>query len=655
MANNDQYLDELAKSLANNHVRSTIIPIKGFDLLPEAKFKLLQPGSIIKEYHRRVIVVIGNGASIDAGLPTTEKAVEQLSDHISVPLSKVVIDKELERLESVQRLDRSQFETQVMAMSVTEHSGNLIREKLVDLYKRKFMPSLTYEILAHLLKHRFVDAIINFNFDELLDQAISDELKPEEYHLILSDGDCPSGDAPFETPLPKPFYIKPHGTVSHPSTLRFTREDYFRLPIDIQRVISKLFSTNPVDLISIGFAMESFEFNQIASSNVPENPKSKLFYIKRHKLKNKLGNKYEGPFLIPVSQKGGLSRILNNLWKQTSNHFLTGYGSRDINRHRLLSQLFQDEQKYTEDNVDYLWDRTVIELCLAIAKARGFMTMSGLSSGRPGKYYQEYQKLEDQTISFKALCKSLGLKDVAYGYDALRLNHGDLKAKILSEREFKNDLDNFLDKVRNQLSSNSRKLVFEKQRKKVRSTLIHHFQGEEIEVRAAPEVIYDNLFQEPTVIRSQTALKYLTRFLLTKYPWKYLLVVAETGKWLKEETVKKMMKETVGDNTRAIYLIIADDNHKPELKKLYKSKLWFGEMSWWDQNRHLTLLLNKNMKEICSIYFTRQRRTNNIVPVFLNSSDSQIVHEVFKAYYMRSQGVKIIDSKNIKEFVLPPL
>lgn len=40
----------------------------------------------------------------------------------------------------------------------------------------KYLPSYLYEIISHMFKHRFFDAIINFNFDEILDNALEDEM-----------------------------------------------------------------------------------------------------------------------------------------------------------------------------------------------------------------------------------------------------------------------------------------------------------------------------------------------------------------------------------------------------------------------------------------------------------------------------------------------
>jgi hypothetical protein len=640
------YENLLAKSLANNHVSSCLGPHKDHS-------RLLKEHSQIRGYDRRIIVIVGSGVSQDAGLWGTKRLIAELRKP-GFPLSEEVIEKELDRLESVQKLDRSQFETLLLAMSATEHSGKVVREKLVEIYNRRYKPTLPYEILAHLLKHKFVDAIISFNFDELLDQAISDELNPGEYHFILSDGDSPS------TPLPqgkgvlqKPFYIKPHGTASHSSTLRFTRDDYFRLPIGIQRIIKELLSARPVDLISIGFDMKSFEFNHILRGAVPE---SRIFYINLYEPEPDI------PFednikshLIRVGDKSrALSKVLGDILDKTYKHFWQSYTPRDIYRHRLLATLFEGEKPDVEDISTYLWDRTVIELALAIAKAKGFVTMSGLSAGRTGKYFRKYQSFPtSQERLFKDLCAAIGLRDVAYGHDALRLTKNDRRPEILSEDEFNDTLDSFVDDVRTLLKP-ARRWAFDTHRHKFKDTLLMHYKGEEVEIRAAPEILHANLFQAPQVIRSKTALDCQTVELLENRHWRWLLLVSETGEWLTHPRIKKVI-DIKRHVRRKIYLIVADESHKKNLLRAYPKQIVVKRMAWWDHNRHLSLFLDKNKNEMCSIYFTRQRRATDIVPVLLDESDSRIVFEFWKAYWIRVTEPGVwIDRKKIEDFKFPP-
>ncbi len=103
---NDDPSRVLARSLANNHVCSSLGP--GYD-----REKVMIRGAMDSEYKRRVVAVVGSGASVDAGLPGTEDALNEIRK--STPLPKKVFNKELNRLESVHKFDRNQFETCLMA------------------------------------------------------------------------------------------------------------------------------------------------------------------------------------------------------------------------------------------------------------------------------------------------------------------------------------------------------------------------------------------------------------------------------------------------------------------------------------------------------------------------------------------------------------
>jgi hypothetical protein len=646
-------IGELAKSLANNYAYSHVFG-SGKEKKSLRK-SLLKEGSLIKKYSKRVIVIVGSGASQDAKLLGTEAAFLEIKKD-NFPLPEKVIDAELTWLESVQKLNKEQFETRLLAMSSTEYSGKIVRERLVEIYNRRFLPTLSYEILAHLLKHKFVDAIISFNFDELLDQAISDELNPEEYFRILSDGDCPSDPLHSDKALKKPFYIKPHGTISHQSTLRFTRDDYYRLPQGIQELIKNLLSGRPVDLISIGFDMKSFEFISIVNKARENKLESNIFYINKKEVVSEpelIG--FEKPQWIEVTaRKNKLGVVLQNILDQTHEHLNKQYPPRSIDRHQTLALLFEGEKKKKKDNRYYLWDRTVIELALAVAKAKGFITMSVLSSGRPGKYFKEYKSMvPTHKEPFRKLCEDIGLTDIAYGFDALRLSKKPIP-KILSKNEFNGKLKSFLIKVREQLKP-LRKGTFDKHKVPFKETLLMHYKGAEVELRSPPEIVHDNLFLNPKPITSKRALDCQTTSMLGENDWNYVLLVSETGEWLDQDTLKNALNS---DTNRKIYVVVADDSHQTKLEKRYPNQIRIVSMNWWDHNRHLTLFLHKDPdkdpKVLRSIYFTRSRRATDIVPVLLDSKDSEIIFEFWKAYWLRATEGKTITRKRIREFKFPP-
>jgi len=181
------------------------------------------------------------------------------------------------------RLDNIEFETFFWSLCEI-FPMEMVKNLLSETYSFRHAPTLFYSLVAHLFKNRFIDVIINFNFDELLDQAIQDEIGLTGYDRIISDGDCvPLDELTYGGRLRQPLYIKPHGTYSHKSSLRFTKDQYHNLPFDIRQTLIDLFSSQKEDqvkranLICIGFDMNSVEFNEILAEHLPKD--SKLFFF----------------------------------------------------------------------------------------------------------------------------------------------------------------------------------------------------------------------------------------------------------------------------------------------------------------------------------------------------------------------------------------
>ena len=212
------------------------------------------------------------------------------------------------------------FETSLHLLSEM-FSVTTIRKLIQEIYNYKHGPTLTYEIIAHLFKNGFIDVIVNFNFDEFLDQAIANEMHRDGYDLILSDGDCKSyKELAFDGRLRQPLYIKPHGTASHKSSMRFTKNQYYELPLDMRTLLEEIMSGKiltekteannnehldakkeehsdnrkaehldeiiKINLITTGFGMESLEFNDIIAKNFPEGSQIfNMYYFKFNKIK----------------------------------------------------------------------------------------------------------------------------------------------------------------------------------------------------------------------------------------------------------------------------------------------------------------------------------------------------------------------------------
>jgi hypothetical protein len=273
------------------------------------------------EYRTRNIVVVGAGCSMDSysGMPGGEMLIkrfrvenEKFDDSI---LRRYEQDKK--EIQSITGRDTLSFENYLYIMSKSYMTQPEIRKLIDDYTNFKYSPVYFNEIIAHMLKHSFIDAVINFNFEETLDQAISEEIGEGNYHNIISDGHCIDLDSITANGTMKaPIYIKPHGTNSHKSTLRFTNKHYFDIPDDISRMmkcliggfessreIEELLQENKrdsrieveefghgnngkggkrrtidkVNLICVGFNMESIEFLDILNSYLPTD--SDIYYI----------------------------------------------------------------------------------------------------------------------------------------------------------------------------------------------------------------------------------------------------------------------------------------------------------------------------------------------------------------------------------------
>lgn len=273
-----------------------------------------------KNKTRRNVVVIGAGVSFDSYncIPLgdqvkgflSEKFIEGKNGLSKIDFLRRKYDRENNNLTELSG-GLQDFENFLYLLQSFFVNGDDLRTELNDLIGYRHSPSLFYEIIAHLLKHQFIDVVINFNFEEMLDQAIDQEIGKDNYHFVLSDGHSVSvEDLISDSRIKRPVYIKPHGTYSHKSSLRFTKQHYLDMPEDISDMLSVILEGNRnatggeskknmdsddkpseagaapgdnkefvdrVNLICVGFDMASIEFNRILNTKLPAN--SKIYHF----------------------------------------------------------------------------------------------------------------------------------------------------------------------------------------------------------------------------------------------------------------------------------------------------------------------------------------------------------------------------------------
>nr|WP_321237179.1 SIR2 family protein [uncultured Psychroserpens sp.] len=345
------------------------------------------------------------------------------------------------------------FETSLHLLSEM-FSVTTIRKLIQEIYNYRHGPILSYEIIAHLFKNGFIDVIVNFNFDELLDQAIDDEMHRDGYDLILSDGDCKSfSELAFNGRLRQPLYIKPHGTASHKSSMRFTKNQYYELPLDMRILLEEMMSgkiikDHPAEvdqkvkiiLTTVGFGMQSLEFNDIIAKNFPEGSKIfDFYYFDKENEENKTEKDIidsEESKLVKIFKKRdapiekedfrfigtenfkdfeevwkgndmtSIGHAFYKLFTLVQSYFEPKFKPSDINRHLLVTKIFGNKKFWDElksDNkygsffletyfnrCDYYKDRLMLEIVINLVSNNGKLDLSILMKGNAGYYYSLY-------------------------------------------------------------------------------------------------------------------------------------------------------------------------------------------------------------------------------------------------------------------------
>lgn len=459
---NNNPLKEIAKYLAKNYYdislytnrinsedkNSNLYREKYTTIFSEEYRDLLKDefnGDPLQQPITRNVVIIGAGATKDGF-----KEVKMASEFIELIKSKNGIDfnstikghltekydierDRLRALYTTEAKDSLDFETELRLLTHF-YPEQVIRDKITEHYNKRFYPCRVYEILAHLFKHRFIDVIINFNFDEMLDQAIINEMAgSSNFHYIYSDGHCvEKSQYIINGTFRKPIYIKPHGTASHPSTMKFTKEDYYLLPTAMKKQIEDVLSATIrigqeekeearrvdfLNIITVGYAMKSLEVNQIlrkllTTENALKIPiKAKIFHFN---IKSE-GTRYPYPTSgireiddCVVADEGyqraifsgdgqtykNLGHSFEALWNEIMLWFTDNYKPSNINDHLIISKLFHDEEnrkRSIDDDIEYFEKRIYAEICISLMRTKDKIDLKQFINEGGGNYYTLYK------------------------------------------------------------------------------------------------------------------------------------------------------------------------------------------------------------------------------------------------------------------------
>jgi hypothetical protein len=663
-SNQHDDLVQLADRLIARHLRVSIPDIDTRRELQHSRTK--EP--LFLHQKVRCVAVVGAGGSV----PIVDRGIEladRLDGEFSSAAEKKARKEELFRLQRVYGLNPKDFETRIAALSRTPETTEHVRTVVSQRYALRHPTILGYELLAHLLKHRFLDAIISFNFDELLDQSLDDELGPTAYHRLVSDRDCLSVMTDPDSSAYLPLYLKLHGTASEPESLRLTREAYYKLSPKLMEVVEKLLESETTVIVNVGSAMTGFDLHRLL--RIPEQLEVYDLSYKplSAEVERAIRDERKDPmedslhpdekrakplFVLPASHlaagtakpkcDGWLKRLTRVIAHRSGKHAdpkslarLVDFRSAD--RHEAvadvlgpaatLNRWIKNPKDDHDEYVEYLRKRTVVEMALSGAKARGLAQLSWMALDRCGTYFELYRREGGQARgleTWNTLRRASGLKenkalpDVVESDQKLCLTGArpTLQDGAWSLREFVPNLH--AEHVISQIGARDPGVE-----KRLARILRRLQDGSEVEIDSTDDQIcakaFDDAFSLPTI----TSLSVYTQGLFDGlHPEDEIYIICETGEWLLD---KKMLDRLKKQNH--IEVITAFKLKWNQLEGKYGDRLKLHAIDPWRHNRHMTITCRGSFPQR-AVYFARRLRTPIITPVYLKEvKDAERVKRTF--------------------------
>ncbi|HEY2141267.1 MAG TPA: SIR2 family protein [Solirubrobacteraceae bacterium] len=638
---------QLANALIARHIRVSAQNSEVRDWLAEQEIDHY-PIDLV-ESRMRCIIVVGAGASA----PLLARG-DDLATRLEGVFGRDTV--ELERLKLVNNLDPDAFETRLIAISKTPDAARQVKSMIAQEYNVHQPTLLAYELIAHLLKHRFVDAIVSFNFDELLDRSLDDELAATEYRRIVSERDCkdvqPNADATDYVPL----YVKLHGTASEPDSLRFTPESYYTLPAEMVNIVQDLLHVDRCVIVNVGSGLASFDFQRLLGiprnlhvydlsfADIDPNVQVKIDEERRRSNGNPAPGD-DGPERTfdwlhkCANRRDECNEHLKNLCSvldDEAREIVSPVGQlvrfRSVRRHEVVARLLGPGShsghhiatgRWTQqDEIDYLRKRAILELSFAGAKARGLISLVPLARDRPARYYELYKhRMDGHGMSWTSLCSAAGLidsdtiPDVLESVPHLR-SPPPMPAEYTEEDDPTHRLHEFSpEALAHHVVRRIKNPSDEDDVATLQETIDELQHLPDVELHTQDDRVCSKAFKQPITLRTTSALKIYTWLMIDNLePEDHVYVSAETGGWLLEDAITRRIKDQ-----EKLKVLLAFGIDVTRLREAYPGRnLKLRCLNPWHHNRHVTIVCKRD-RPIRAIYFARHLRTPVITAVYLDS------------------------------------
>jgi hypothetical protein len=555
-----------------------------------------------------------------------------------------------------------------------------VRDAISEKYEVEHPTLLTYELTAHLLKHRFLDAVISFNFDELLDRSLLDELSLDEFSRLVSERDCRTAQTDPYAPNYVPLYIKLHGTASEPDSLRFTPDAYYSLPRRLLQRTEELLRCEHCVIVTLGFGLESFDFQrllglpgeleiynlsfddvkQTAREKIQEarllaaesGPPHKVHSRERREKRRRAAKKPETHTWLreckpDAKGKDGcdelMTALIAEIQRGASRESKGLVQFRSIARHEAVATLLgpgrlpkkwaTEPARWQDERVVYSYRRTVLELALAGAKARGLLSLGPLAQDRPARYFDDYRRLAGAAAEpWPALCSAAGLIESKDAPDRL-VSRPDLRppggaAAGLEEEGVRETHVPHLfeprDLARNVLRS-IKNPVLETDVALLERTIVDLQGSTEVELRTRDDRVCSKAFLRPVTLTTATALEAHLWLILNECNESddRVLISDENGQWLTRTPMQELLKKR-----KHIRLMLAFPDRAKELHKTFP-KIEMIKSNPWRHNRHMVIVCRGDRPHK-SVYWARRLRSPVVTTVYLpEAGDSIQLERIF--------------------------
>jgi hypothetical protein len=215
---------------------------------------------------RPVIPIFGAGASINSGVPSGNYLMERIACDLR-PLVNTVYWKKLgnRAVSAAEAIHKDPLD--LSFEGVLSIYGSIFSDK--GLYQWlsthihipgvEYFPAFTHEYCAHLVSGGFLKYFVSFNFDEILENALEEELGRATFQVIASESEFnrlkdkkrEEWDGEFRQ-HPRCYVLKPHGTISRQKSLRHRSEDVRRFGADKEPVLQELLRGSLLLLLGFG-------------------------------------------------------------------------------------------------------------------------------------------------------------------------------------------------------------------------------------------------------------------------------------------------------------------------------------------------------------------------------------------------------------------